>query len=126
VSVFSAPPFSDDWVAELVEASAGREPIGGLSGVVALGVGSKVDAANAEVTVAIDDGRLTGRSDETPEVVVGLSKKQLAAWRNGELLLAEAYMQGDLKPVGASGPLFAALELLDWATSAGADAAGDN
>ena len=108
MAAFNAPPFSDEWVDELVELSSTREPIAGLSGVVRLG----------DLAVAIVDGQATGVSAETPEVEIPLSKKQVDAWSAGELVLTEAYMKGDLKPVGTSGPLFAGLELLDWVASA--------
>jgi len=111
---FSAEPFTEEFVAELVALSADRALIPGLSGDVGLGVGSKVDASKVSVVMAIVDGRAVGLTDRTPEIVVGLSKKQVPEWLAGELVLARAYMQGDLKPVGASGPLFAALEFLDW------------
>jgi len=116
---FTAEPFTAEFVDELVALSVDRPPIPGLSGDVGLGVGSKVDASKVTVVLAIVDGRAVGMTDRTPEIVVGLSKKQVPEWLAGDLVLARAYMQGDLKPVGASGPLFAALEFLDWVTGAG-------
>ena len=115
---FAAEPFTADFIDELAALSAGRPPIPGLSGDVGLGVGSKVDASNVAVVVAIIDDQVTGTTDRGPDVVIGLSKKQVPEWLSGELVLTEAYMKGDLKPVGASGPLFAGLELLDWAVTA--------
>ena len=118
MAAFTAEPFTPAFVDELIALSSGREVIPGLSGDVGLGVGSKVDASNVSAVVSIVDGRATGTTDRDPDVVVGLSKKQVPEWLDGSLVLAEAYMKGDLKPVGASGALFAALELLDWAVSA--------
>ncbi len=115
---FTSEPFSQAFIDELVAVSAGRPPIPGLSGDIGLGVGSKVDASNVSVVAAIVDGQVTGTTDRGPDVVIGLSKKQVPEWLSGELVLSEAYMKGDLKPVGASGPLFAGLELLDWAVTA--------
>lgn len=114
---FTSEPFTPAFVDELVALTGDRAPIPGLSGDVGLGVGSKVDASNVSVVMSIVDGRVTGSTDAEPAVVVGLSKKQVPEWLDGSLVLSEAYMKGDLKPVGASGPLFAALELLDWAVT---------
>ena len=118
MATFTAEPFTESFVDELVTLSAKRPPIPGLSGDVGLGIGSKVDASKVSVVIAIVDGRVTGPTDRSPEVIIGLSKKQVPEWLAGELVLAAAYMKGDLKPVGASGPLFAGLELLDWAVTA--------
>ncbi len=118
MATFSAEPFTPDFVDELVAVSAEREPIPGMSGDVGLGVGSKVDASKVSVVMSIVDGRAIGTTDRAPDIVIGLAKKQVPEWLDGSLVLTEAYMKGDLKPVGASGPLFAALELLDWAVTA--------
>ena len=117
MAAFTAEPFTDDFIDELVARSADRPAIPGLSGDVGLGIGSKVDADSVDVTLAIVDGRAVGSTERPPEVVIGLSKKQVPEWLAGELVLARAYMMGDLKPVGASGALFAGLELLDWAVA---------
>lgn len=114
MAAFASEPFSEAFVDELVALSADRPTIPGLSGDIGLGVGSKVDASNVAVVMAIADGRAVGTTSRTPEIVIGLSKKQVSEWLAGSLVLSRAYMEGDLKPVGASGPLFAALELLDW------------
>jgi len=111
---FSAEPFTEEFVAELVAASADRAPIPGLSGDIGLGIGSKVDASKVAVVIAIVDGQVTGPTDRPAEAIIGLSKKQMPEWLSGDLVLAAEYMKGDLKPTGASGPLFAGLELLDW------------
>ncbi len=107
-------PFDEGFVDAMVQATSDRPMTPGLSGHVALGVGSKVDAAKADVVVSIRDGRVVGSSDETAEAVVILSRAQVEAWTAGAFVPSEAYMRGDLKPTGASGPLFAALETLDW------------
>lgn len=117
MAAFTAEPFTEAFIDELVALSADRPTIPGLSGDVGLGIGSKVDASKVSVVMAIVDGRAVGTTDRTPEIVIGLSKKQVPEWLDGSLVLARAYMEGDLKPVGASGPLFAALELLDWAVT---------
>ena len=111
---FSAVPFSGEFIDELAALSQTRPPIPGLSGDVGLGIGSTVDESNVAVVIAIVDGQVTGPTDRPCEAVIGLSKKQLPEWLSGELVLAAAYMKGDLKPTGASGTIFAGLELLDW------------
>ena len=117
MTTFQAEPFTSAWVDELVALSSDRESIAGLSGIVGLGVGAKLAAADAEAVVAIVDGRAVGASTELPEITIPFAKNQVSEWLAGEVVLSEAYMKGDLKPVGASGPLFAALELLDWVVS---------
>ncbi len=100
----TAQPLSEAWAGELISLSSTREPIPGLSGVVGLG----------DLTLSIVDGRAVALSDDTPEIVIPLAPKQVTEWWSGDLVLTEAYMKGDVKPVGASGALFAGLELLDW------------
>ena len=114
---FAAEPFTEAFVAELVAATADRPLIPGLSGDIGLGIGSKVDASKVAVVIAIVDGRVTGPTERPAEAIIGLSKKQVPQWLSGELVLASEYMKGDLKPTGASGAIFAGLELLDWVTS---------
>lgn len=114
MATFVAEPFTEEFVAELVALSADRPPIPGLSGDIGLGIGSKVDASKVAVVIAIVDGQVTGPTERAPEAIIGLSKKQVPEWLSGELVLAAEYMKGDLKPTGASGPLFAGLELLDF------------
>lgn len=114
MSALHAEPLTAAWIDELVAATSEREPISSLNGIVGLGIGSKVNVTNASAVFSIVEGRATGVSEETPEVAIPFSAKQLDEWMSGDLVLTEAYMKGDLKPVGASGPLFAALELLDW------------
>ena len=117
MATFEAEPFTDEFVAELVARSATRAPIPGLSGDIGLGIGSKVDASKVSVVIAIVDGQVIGSTERAAEGIIGLSKKQVPEWLSGELVLAAEYMKGDLKPTGASGPLFAGLELLDWVVS---------
>lgn len=111
---FASEPFTEGFVNELVALSAERAPIPGLSGDIGLGIGSKVDASKVSVVIAIVDGQVTGPTERPAQAIIGLSKKQVPEWLSGDLVLAAEYMKGDLKPTGASGPLFAGLELLDW------------
>lgn len=101
-------PLSAEWVASLVEASSERAPVSGLDGVVELTIGK-----TTSTTVAIIDGRVVGESDKTAEVQVPFTKKQLEAWAEGEFAPSVAFMKGDLKPVGSTGPLLALLAVLD-------------
>ena len=114
MAAFEAEPFTEAFVAELVERSSARPPIPGLSGDVGLGIGSKVDASKVAVVIAIVDGQVSGATERSAEAIIGLSKKQVPLWLAGDLVLAAEYMKGDLKPTGASGAIFAGLELLDW------------
>ncbi len=100
--------FTDEWVQALVVASAGREAIPGLGGVIDLGIGKTVQA-----TLCIVDGRATGSSEEDAGAHIPFTGAQLEAWQNAELDLTEAYTKGDLKATGKTGHLLAALELLD-------------
>lgn len=105
---FEAPAFSPEWVSALVAASAGRGGVPSVSGVVGLGTGKK-----SSVVLNITEGQVTGPIDSEPEVVIPISEAQIDAWNKGELSLSVAYMKGDLKPVGSTGALLAALEVLD-------------
>lgn len=101
-------PFNDAWATALVAASAERELVPGLCGIVGFGVGKKIQA-----TVSIVDGRAQETDAEEPGVHIPFTGAQALAWRAGELNLTQAYTKGDLKPVGRTGDLLAALELLD-------------
>lgn len=101
-------PLSDVWVEAVVAASAQREAIRGLDGIVTLAIGK-----TTKVTLDIASGRVTGRVDAAGEVEVPFTKAQLAAWADGEFDLSVAYMKGDLKPTGATGPFLALLAVMD-------------
>ena len=101
-------PLSPEWVASLVEASSERTPVPGLDGVVELAIGKTTSA-----TIEISDGVVLGSSDKTAEVQVPFTKKQLEAWATGDFAPSVAFMKGDLKPVGSTGPLLALLAVLD-------------
>jgi putative sterol carrier protein len=64
----------------------------------------------------IVDGEVRGVEPavaEEPAVTVPVTAKQLAAVIDGDESLAQAFMRGDIKPVGATGPLLAAVELFE-------------
>lgn len=100
--------FTDEWMQALVDASAGREAVPGLGGVVDLGIGKTVQA-----TLCIVDGRAVGAADAETGAHIPFTGAQLDAWQDGELNLTQAYTKGDLKATGKTGDLLAALELLD-------------
>ncbi len=94
-------------VGAAVSASTGRS-VAGMSGVVALKLGSQA------VALEIVDGRVLGPASplEAP-VTVPLTGPQLSALLDGSVSMAQAFMKGDLKPEGATGPLLALIELFE-------------
>lgn len=106
------PGFDADFATALVNATADRAVVPGLSGVVELAVGK-----TKSVVVEIVDGRVVGIPESVEpggaNVRLTFTGAQREAWLNGDLDLTKAYMRGDFKPEGRSGDLFAALQLLD-------------
>lgn len=97
----------DRFVELAVTASAGRSAAP-TSGVVAL----RVDGA--EIGLEIVDGRVVGPGAVGEAgVAVPLTGGQLRAIVEGSLSLAQAFMKGDVKPEGATGPLLALIELFE-------------
>lgn len=94
-------------VGAAVAASAGRS-VAGMSGVVALTLGKQA------LGLEIVDGRVVGPASplEAP-VTVPLTGPQLSALLDGSVSMAQAFMKGDLKPEGATGPLLALIELFE-------------
>ena len=111
----SVAALSDEWVAALVSATAARTPVDGLDGVVTLAIGK-----TTRVTIEIVGGQVTGQTDGDGDVEVPFTKAQLSAWSEGDLVPSVAYMKGDLKPVGATGPFLALLAVMDDRAVAGA------
>ena len=103
-------PLGEEWVAAVVEASADRS-VAGASGVVELTIG-KTKRAVLEIV----DGRVSGPIEVEPPVTIPVTSKQLGAIVDGSDSLAQAFMRGDVKPVGATGPLLAAVDLFEDAT----------
>lgn len=104
----SAAPLSEEWVEALVTSSAKRDPVDGLDGVVTLALGKAT-----KVTLNIVSGRVAGQVDAVGDVEVPFTKAQLTAWADGELIPSVAYMKGDLKPTGPTGPFLALLAVMD-------------
>jgi putative sterol carrier protein len=101
---------SDEWVAAVVEASAPRAG-NGRSGLVAITIGKTKRAV-----LNIVDGQVTPAGegvDGDVAVSIPVTAKQLTALMDGEESLAQAFMRGDVKPEGATGPLLAAVELFE-------------
>ena len=96
------------WVDELVEASDDPSIRASRSGVITLKIG-KTKAA----TLSIVDGRVVGAVDEEATVAVPVTAKQLAALMDGSESMAQAFIRGDIKPEGATGPLVALIELFE-------------
>lgn len=101
----------DRFSVAVVEASDHRS---GSSGLVALAIGKKQRAL-----LDIVDGRVASAKPVTPDeaevagVTVPVTAAQLAAIVAGEESLAQAFMRGDVKPEGATGPLLAVVELFE-------------
>jgi hypothetical protein len=104
----TGPGAGVDLAAALVGASSDRSGLPGRA-VVAVTVGG-----GDELVIEIVDGRATGPgpADEV-EVAVSISADRFSAFLSGDDSLAQAFMRGDVKPVGSTGPLLALVELLE-------------
>lgn len=101
---------SDEWVNAVAEASACRSGAG-RSGRVAITIGETKRAV-----LHIVDGEVAPTDpapDDEPPVTMPLTAKQLTALIHGDESVAQAFMRGDIKPEGATGPLLAAVELFE-------------
>ncbi len=104
---------SEEWVEAVVAASAGADAdsIGDRSGLVELTIGKKRRAVLAMV-----DGRIVGSSDAADDdidVSIPFSEDQLRGYLTGEDSIARAYIRGDVKPVGSTGPWLSFVELVE-------------
>ncbi|MEZ5340131.1 MAG: hypothetical protein R2706_01405 [Acidimicrobiales bacterium] len=100
-------PLSPAWLDAIVAASADRPSAGGLHGVVTLTV------PRQKLTIEIADGKVLGARDDEVDTVLPFTGQQYHDWLAGSLNLSAAYTTGDLRATGPTGPLLAALELLD-------------
>jgi len=102
----------ESWIQQMAHASAGRpDPaIGG--GIVTLAVGK-----TKSVTFVIDGGqvRSVGHDDSEllPSVRVPLKGAQVDSLLSGSQSLAQSFIRGDIKPVGATGALVGLVELFE-------------
>lgn len=108
-------PLSEAWVAALVEASGDRS---GPSGLVAITIGKTKRAVLDIVDGCVVADRSCGTDGDALEadeadVTVPVTKAQLGALIQGEESLAQAFMRGDVKPVGSTGPLLALVDLFE-------------
>lgn len=99
----------DALVAAMVDASAGLDDLGDAAATVAITIGKK-----QKVVLDISGGRVVGAGDEDQvAVTVPTTGAQLVALVEGTESVARAYMQGDLKPVGATGAFLPFVELFE-------------
>ena len=99
------------WVDALVSATADRSGGVGEPATVAITVGK-----TSSVVFTVADGRVVGAAEVEvgdADVSVPVTMKQLDSLVAGTESLAQAYMRGDIKPVGASGPLLSVVELFE-------------
>ena len=108
-------PLSEAWIEALVEASRDRTGVG-PAGVVALAIGKSKRAVFEIVDGKVATVSSAGDGEPAAEVTIPVTAKQLAAIVDGSESLAQAFMRGDVKPEGATGPLLAVIELFEDAT----------
>ncbi len=104
-------PLSQEWVSAVIDASDHRV---GSSGVVAIAIGKTKKAVLEIVDGRVTDGRSVGKDDPGDVgVTIPVTGSQLEALVSGQESLAQAFMRGDVKPEGSTGPLLAAVELFE-------------
>jgi hypothetical protein len=96
------------WVERLVAGTTGVPARPGLDATVALTAGTA-----GRVVFEVRDGRVVGPSPGPADIEIPVTEEQLAGLEAGEVSLATAYMRGDIKPVGPSGALLVAVEVLE-------------
>ncbi len=114
-----AEVLSAAWVAAMIEASEDRSGAGsGDGGHVAIAIGKtkRAEFRIVDGRVLEAQGTTDSESDELVGVTIPMTAKQLAAIVDGTESLAQAFMRGDVKPEGATGPLLAAIELFEDAS----------
>lgn len=104
---------TDEWVEALVGASAAAsdDQVGERSGIIELVIGK-----NRRAVVSMVEGRVVGPSDaegDDIDVSIPFSDDQLRSYLSGEESIAQAYIRGDVKPVGSSGPWLSFVELVE-------------
>ena len=99
--------FDEAWLRDAVAASTDRAPTG-LHASASLLVGK-----TAHVAITVDDGRIVGTADGTPECELPFSKVQAQDFVDGRFNVAVAYMRGDFKPTGSTAAILAAIDALD-------------
>lgn len=104
---------TEDWVEALVVASAAasEDQVGERSGIIELTIGK-----NRRAVVAMVEGRVVGPSDaegDEIDVSIPFADDQLQAYLSGDESIAQAYIRGDVKPVGSTGPWLSFVELVE-------------
>ena len=108
-----AEPLSDAWILDLVAASAeaADDQVGDRSGVIAFAIGK-----SRRAVVSMVDGRIVGpieAAEAEIDVSIPVTEEQLVDYLSGSESMAQAYIRGDIKPVGSTGPLLALIELVE-------------
>lgn len=104
---------TEEWVEALVSASAAAadDQVGDRSGVIELTIGK-----NRRAVVAMVEGRVVGPAvaeGDDIDVSIPFSDDQLRGYLSGDESIAKAYIRGDVKPVGSSGPWLSFVELVE-------------
>lgn len=108
-----AAVLDEAWVAGMVEASRSAAAPVDRSAVVEFTIGKTKRAV-----VEVSGGRIVGAAeaevgDDDIDLSIPLTAAQLESFSTGAESMSQAYMRGDLKPVGSTGALLAVLALFD-------------
>ncbi len=108
----TAEALTDEWVQELIAATAELASTEAPSTPVALTIGKKRGAV-----LVLEGGRVVGGSagleGEAVELTVPTTAEQLEQFLDGTDSMARAYMRGDIKPVGPTGQLLYLVEIFE-------------
>lgn len=113
----STEALTDEWVNELVAATADLPTVAHQPVSVTFTIGKKRSA-----TIVVENGRVAGLGDpgsgdpgsgDGAAVTIPSTDDQLAAFIGGTASMAEAYMRGDLKPEGATGDFLPVIEMME-------------
>ncbi|MEM9565876.1 MAG: SCP2 sterol-binding domain-containing protein [Actinomycetota bacterium] len=98
------------FAAALTEASASVDPPMTRSAAVEFTIGK-----TQRLLLDVVDGRIVGAADDDrePDVSIPVTSDQLDGFVAGSESMTQAYMRGDLKPVGSTGALLPVLALFD-------------
>jgi len=100
---------SDEWVKALVKVSEAAADASDRSATIELAIGK-----TRQAVLSMVDGRVVGkgRADDV-EVSIPFTEEQLHSILTGDESLAQAYIRGDVKPVGSTGAFIAFVELAE-------------
>lgn len=112
-----AVALDDAWVEGLVEASRSAAAPVDRSAVVEFTIGKTkravVEVSGGRVVGSAEAGSGNGNGDDGIDLSIPLTAAQLESFASGAESMSQAYMRGDLKPVGSTGALLAILALFD-------------